>query len=106
MLQSAGFEVYDLGRDVLIDSFIEAAEKYGADIIAVSTLMTACRGYVKELVELLKEKGVRDKYKLLCGGGGLTPSWALSVGYDAFGEDAFEAIKKAEQLVKEKRGAA
>jgi methanogenic corrinoid protein MtbC1 len=68
MLETNGFEVRDLGYDVDSLDFIKAAEEMGADFIGVSSLMTTTMPRQKELIEFLKDKGLRDKYKVVIGG--------------------------------------
>ena len=68
MLKGAGFEVYDMGVDVESNAFLEKAEEVGADVICMSALLTTTMPKMQEVVELLKEKGVRDKYIVMIGG--------------------------------------
>ncbi|MBS7251963.1 MAG: cobalamin-dependent protein [Candidatus Freyarchaeota archaeon] len=72
-LTMAGFEVRDLGIDVPAMRFIEEAESFKADIIAMSSLLMATMMNMAEVVNLLKELGLRDKYKVLVGGGPINP---------------------------------
>lgn len=68
MLTGAGFDVLDLGRDVSAETFVDEAIKYNADIIAISTLMTTTMNSMKDVVDLLVERGVRDRFKVIIGG--------------------------------------
>jgi len=104
MLQASGFTVHDLGADVHVRRFIEEAEKVGADIIAASAILTTTMAYMPDLVDLLTEMGVRDKYRIMLGGGPVTPDWATEVGADGYGENATEAVEVAKRLMQEKRG--
>jgi len=104
MLQASGFTVHDLGVDVHVRRFIEEAEKVGADIIAASGILTTTMAYMPDLVDLLTEVGVRDKYRIMLGGGPVTPDWATEVGADGYGENATEAVEVAKRLMQEKRG--
>lgn len=99
MLNAAGFKVIDLGRDVSPDKFVEEAENKGADILGVSILMTAGRGYVKELAEIAIDSGLKEKCDLIAGGGGATEAWVKSVGYEGFGEDAADAVRLCTELM-------
>ncbi len=99
MLEAAGFEVYDLGRDVPPLKFIEKAEETGAKIIAMSTLMTTAMDSMQGLVDLLKEKGLRDKYVVLIGGGPVSKKFADKIGADDYGASASEAVRIANRLV-------
>jgi len=104
MLRASGFTVHDLGVDVHVRRFIEEAEKVGADIIAASAILTTTMAYMPDLVELLTEMGVRDKYRIMLGGAPVTPDWAMKVGADGYGENATEAVEVAKRLMQEKRG--
>ena len=99
MLQVDGFEVIDLGVDVAPGKFIEAAEEHNADIIGVSALMTFTVGNMKTLTEYLETEGLRDKYKLIYGGGPLSESWAKELGADAYAQDALKAVKVVNKLM-------
>lgn len=99
LLKANGFEVYDIGRDVPIERFIEKAEEAGADIIGSSALLTTTMAYQKRLEQELKRSGLKGKYKTMVGGGPVTQRWADRIGADAYGEDAADAVKKAQQLL-------
>jgi trimethylamine corrinoid protein len=99
LLRANGFDVLDLGRDVPIARFIDAAEKYGADIIGSSTLLTTTMGVQKELEEELKKSGLKEKYKTIVGGAPVTQRWAARIGADAYAQDASEGVKKVKQLL-------
>jgi trimethylamine corrinoid protein len=99
LMRANGFEVLDLGRDVPTDRFIEAAEKFNADIIGSSTLLTTTMPMQKELEEELKKAGLKDKYKTIVGGAPVTQRWADRIGADAFAQDAGDGVKKARQLL-------
>ena len=99
ILRSAGFEVYDLGKDVPIKKFIEKAEELGADIIASSALMTVSMPNQKLLEEELKHFGLKEKYKTIVGGGPITQDWADKIGANGFGRTALDAVKKAKKLL-------
>jgi corrinoid protein of di/trimethylamine methyltransferase len=105
MLSAAGYEVIDLGRDVKTDLFVEAAEKEGAQVIAMSTLMTPTLMSMKAVEETLKTKGVKDKVKTIVGGGAVSDDFAKSIGSDAYGRDALEAVDKVKLLLDQIRGA-
>ncbi len=103
LMRANGFEVLDLGRDVPTDRFIEAAEKFNADIIGSSTLLTTTMPMQKELEEELKKAGLKDKYKTIVGGAPVTQRWADRIGADAFAQDAGDGVKKVKQLLAEQR---
>jgi len=99
LLRANGFEVLDLGRDVPIARFIDEAEKFNADIIGSSTLLTTTMVVQKELEEELKSSGLKEKYKTIVGGAPVTQRWANRIGADAFAQDAGDGVKKIKQLM-------
>lgn len=100
LLKANGFEVLDLGRDVANDKIIEEAEKFGANVIGTSTLLTTTMVLQKELEEALKSAGLRDKYKTIIGGAPVTQRWADRIGADAYAHDASDGVKKLKELLK------
>lgn len=99
LLKANGFEVYDLGRDIPTEKFIEKAEEVGADIIGTSALLTTTMEGQKKLELALKKTGLKGKYKTMVGGAPVTQRWADRIGADAYAEDAGEAVKKAKHLL-------
>jgi len=99
MLDTNGFEVKDLGYDVDSLTFIKEAEAMGADIIGASSLMTTTMPGQKEIIELLKEKGIRDRYKVVIGGAPTGKEWAEKIGADLWCEDATSAPKMMAELL-------
>jgi trimethylamine corrinoid protein len=99
LLRANGFDVLDLGRNVPIARFIEEAEKYGADIIGSSTLLTTTMPVQKELEEELTNAGLKQKYKTIVGGAPVTQRWAKRIGADAYAQDAGDGVKKVKQLL-------
>ena len=102
MLKSSGFEVYDLGREVPADTFIEKAEEVGADIIGTSALLTTTMTVQQELENKLNEKGIRDKYATMVGGSPVTKRWAEKIGATAYSEDASECCQVALDILANK----
>ncbi len=98
MLKGGGFEVIDLGIDVPEEKFVNAA-KEGARIIGLSALLTTTMPAMKNVIEALKEAGVRDQTKVMIGGAPITQSYAEEIGADAYGEDAATAVIKAKELI-------
>ena len=98
MLETNGFEVKDLGYDVDSLDFIKAAEEMGADFIGVSSLMTTTMPRQQEIIEFLKDKGLRDKYKVVVGGAPTSQMWADKIGADLYCEDANCASQKMADL--------
>ncbi len=101
MLAAAGYEVIDMGVDVPLNSIIDKAEETQAEIIALSALLTTSMPYMKDLIELLQARGLRQKYRVMVGGASVTPEWAESIGADGTGRDAVEAVRLARRLLGE-----
>lgn len=99
MMETAGFEMIDLGRDVPIKDFINAAKETDAKIICLSTLMTTTMSGMEEVIEGLKEEGMRDKVKVMIGGGPISHKFAEKIGADAYTQNAVEAVRIAKELV-------
>jgi corrinoid protein of di/trimethylamine methyltransferase len=99
MLESNGFRVYDLGRDVPVLQFIEKVKELNPDIVGVSALMTTTMVHMPKLIEALQENGLREKVKVMLGGAPVLPEWAKKIGADGYGESAMEAVRVAKNLV-------
>jgi len=99
MLESSGFDVVDLGRDVPPLRFVEEAIATQADIIGLSTLMTTTMVGMKNVIELLEEKGVREKVKVMVGGGPISQSFSDKIGANGYARNAAEAVRLARELV-------
>lgn len=97
MLSAAGFEVIDLGIDVDKETFAGAVKETGAKILALSALLTTTREYMAEVTAYLRSSGL--KVKIMVGGGAVNAAYADSIGADAYGRDAIEAVKKAKELL-------
>ena len=99
LLKVNGFEVLDLGRDVSVDRFIDEAEAFGANVIGTSALLTTTMPVQKELIETLKLRGLKDKYKTVVGGAPVTQRWADRIGADAYAADAGDSVRKIKELL-------
>ncbi|MHA1578731.1 MAG: cobalamin B12-binding domain-containing protein [Candidatus Freyarchaeota archaeon] len=99
LLASQGYDVYDLGIDVPSEEFVKKAKEVDADIVGLSALLTTTMEHVPEVIEALKEAGLRDKVKIIVGGRPLTPEFAEEVGADAYCEDAIKALEVVENLL-------
>ncbi len=99
MLKVSGFEVYDLGANVNALTFIRKAEEVKADIIGASALMTTTMPNQKEIVDILKAKGLRDRYHVILGGAPVTAEWIAEAGADSYGENAGVAVKVLERVM-------
>ena len=104
MLQAAGLTVHDLGCDVRVRSFIDKAEELDADVIAASAILTTTMAYMPDLVNLLGDMNLRDRFKVMVGGAPVTPDYAKEAGADGYGENAAEAVETAKTLVQSKKG--
>jgi trimethylamine corrinoid protein len=99
LFKANGFEVKDLGRDVPIERFIDEAEKFGANIIGSSTLLTTTMVMQKQLEQDLKNASLREKYKTIVGGAPVTQRWADRIGADAYAQDAGDGVRKVKELL-------
>lgn len=104
LMGTYGFKVIDLGANVSPTTFVEESEKANADIIAISALMTTTMTYQKDVIDYLKERGLRDKYIVLVGGGPVNEEWAEQIGADGTSDSAAGAVKIAQKLIADKKG--
>ena len=93
MLETAGFEVIDLGSDVPAENFVDAVKKHSPDIVGMSALLTVTMTEMATVIQQLKDSGVRKKVKVIVGGAPLTDDYAKSIGADAFGRDAVQGTE-------------
>lgn len=100
MLESAGFQVMDLGKNVTPQRFVEAAGEYGAQVIAISALMTTTMTRMGEVVERLQAEGKRPLVRVILGGAPLSHEFAASVGADAYSPTAVTAIESISELIR------
>ena len=103
-MKTHGFEVHDLGANVSPTTFVDKAEEVNADIIAMSSLMTTTMTYQKDVIDYLKEKGLREKYIVLVGGGPVNEEWAEQIGADGTSDTATGAVELAKRLLQNKKG--
>ena len=99
MLRAEGFEVVDLGVDVPTEAFVEKVRELKPDILGLSALMTTTMAGQREVIEALREVGLRDGLKIMVGGAPVTADWVREIGADAYGLDAGLAVKTALQLL-------
>jgi corrinoid protein of di/trimethylamine methyltransferase len=99
VLEANGFEVVDIGVDNPSLKFVEEAEKTKADVIGLSSLMTTTMPSQKEVIEILKEMNLRQKYLVIVGGGPVTKEWADKIGADGYAESAFQAVEIVRKLL-------
>ncbi|TFG26417.1 MAG: dimethylamine corrinoid protein 3 [Promethearchaeota archaeon] len=98
-LFSNGFEVYNLGVDVPAQKFIEKAEEVGAQIIAMSSLLTMSMDFQRQLIKELESRGIREKYKIIVGGSPTSDEWAGEIGADGWADDAIEAVTLVNKIL-------
>jgi len=99
LLEAAGFKVHDIGIDIPPNVFVEKAEEVNADIIAASALLTTTIPYMEDIASLLRDTGLRGKFKFIVGGSQVTPGFAEEIGADGYGKDAGEAVGIAKKLL-------
>ena len=99
MMKGAGFKVTDLGIDVPVEKFVEAAKEEKAQIIAMSALLTTTMTAMKDVVDAIAEAGLNDKVKTLVGGAPLTQSYADEIKADGYAPDASSAVDKAKEVL-------
>ena len=98
MLTSAGFEVIDLGIDVPLKKFIDAAREHQPHILGLGAYMTTTMLEMKGIIAELEKQGLRRKLKVMVGGVPTSQEFADQIGADAWGKDALDAIQKALKL--------
>ena len=103
MLSANGFEVLDIGVDCPPDRFIDQALEINAELIGASCLLTMSAPEQKKLMERLKERGVRDRFKVIIGGAAVDNAWADEIGSDGFAADLAEAVQLASLLIGQPR---
>ncbi len=99
MLEGSAFELVDLGVDVSPEKFVDAVKTSGAQVIAMSALLTTTMPNMKATIEALKQAGLRDQIKVIVGGAPITQEYADSIGADGFAPDASRAVALAKSLV-------
>ena len=100
MLGVHGFDVIDLGTNVPPAEFVTRAEKEKADIIAMSALLMTCLPYMKDVMDRLVGLGLRSKYAVIVGGAPTSPEYARSIGADAYGTNAAEAVRLCRDIMR------
>lgn len=99
MLEGGGFEVVDLGCDVSPEQFVQAVKETGAQIVAMSALLTTTMPNMKVTIDALKEAGLRDKVKVMVGGAPLNAQYAEQIGADGYSPDAPGSVRLAKSLL-------
>jgi len=99
LLKTRGFVVHNLGEDVSMSTFVSKAEELNADVIGMSALLTTTMPAQKEVIDFLKEKGIRDNFLVMVGGGPVNQKWSDEIGADGYAETAEEAVQLALGLI-------
>jgi methanogenic corrinoid protein MtbC1 len=97
MLDVNGFEVYDLGVDVPVQKFVEKIKESGAPVVGLSGFLTLAYDSMKQTIEAIKAAGLRDKVKVMIGGGQISEEIRKYTGADAYGKDAMAGVTLAKQ---------
>jgi corrinoid protein of di/trimethylamine methyltransferase len=99
MLESSGFDIVDLGRDVPPQTFVDKAVETGAELILLSSLMTTTMDNMEEVVRILVKQGIRGKFKVAVGGGPISRAFADRIGADGYAKNANDAVRLCGELV-------
>jgi corrinoid protein of di/trimethylamine methyltransferase len=99
MLTANGFQVTDIGVDKPASEFVAAVKDSGSTLVGASALLTTTMLHQQDVIEALKEAGLRDKVKVMVGGAPITETWADKIGADGYAEDAISAVALAKRLV-------
>jgi trimethylamine corrinoid protein len=99
MLRAYGFKVYDLGADIPAEKIIDFAIEKKADVIGVSALLTTTMFGQKKIIEILKERNLLERFKVILGGAPVTTSWVNECNADGFAENAIDAVKLVKSLL-------
>lgn len=98
MLKGAGFEVIDLGSDVTAEQFVDSAVESEAKVIGISALLTTTMTSMKDVVDLLKKRGLAGEVRTIVGGAPVSKEFADEIGADAYGYDAANAVEQVKAL--------
>jgi len=99
MLEGAAFEIIDLGTDVPPERFVEAVRASGAQLLALSALLTTTMPNMKQTIEALQQAGLRQQVKIMVGGAPVTETFARQIGADGYAPDASRAVALAKSLM-------
>jgi len=104
MMETAGFQLTDLGPNVPIREFVETAIKEDAGLICLSGMMSTSLLGMKEVVDLLVNEGVRERFKIMVGGACVSETYAREIGADGYAGNAVAAVRKAKYLMQQNTG--
>ena len=99
MLEGCGFEVINLGVDISDSQFVEAVQQYNPQIVCLSALLTTTMNYMQNVIDALKEAGLRDRVKVLVGGAPVNEDFARRIGADGYSSNANGAVVLAKQVL-------
>lgn len=99
MCEGAGFEVYDIGKDVAPEDFVAAIKEYNPDVVGMSALLTTTMRTMESTIKAIEEAGLRDKVKVMVGGAPVTEDFAKQIGADAYASNAASAAEVATKFV-------
>ena len=99
MLESAGFEVHNLGVDISPDKFVSGVNEKNANMVCLSALLTTTMPMMKQTIDALAENGLKDRVKIMVGGAPVTQNFADEIGADGYASDAGSATKLAKKLL-------
>ncbi len=99
MLEGAGFKVMDLGVDLTVEKLMEQIETVKPDIVGLSALLTTTMPEMRRSIQVLKERGLKEKVKVMVGGAPVSAAFANEIGADGYGADATEAVELARRLI-------
>ncbi len=97
MLDVSGFQVYDMGVDVPVQKIVDKIKETGATVVGLSGFLTLAYDAMKQTIDAIKAAGLRDKTKIMIGGGQITPEIVKYTGADAYGKDAIEGVALAKK---------
>jgi len=100
LLTANGYTIFDMGADVDSLEIVKTAERERADVIGLSALMTTTMPGQKEVIDIMKDLGLRDRFKVVIGGSPTSSEWAESIGADGWAKDASDAVKVVENMLK------
>ncbi|MBK5102768.1 MAG: corrinoid protein [Burkholderiales bacterium] len=99
MLEGGGFRVFDIGIDISVDKYVQAAQEHNARIVCLSSLLTSTMPYMRQVIEGLRASPVGGNIKIMVGGAPVNEDYARKIGADGFAPDAGMAVKKAKELL-------
>ena len=99
MLEGAGLEVIDLGVDVTVEKVVDKVHEIQPQVLGLSALLTTTMPEMENVINLLRDRGIREKVKVMIGGAPVDAEFAEKIGADAYGEDAAEAVTIARSFI-------